>query len=97
MVFGDLDGFDVIGADKKLGAFFSPVLFRNNDPFNKTDCHNIEAFGPVSTLMPYKDMADAIELAKMGRGSLVSSISPSSVKLNWKIFMGFQASNSSSP
>ena len=74
MVFGDLDNFDVIGADKKLGAFFSPVLFRNNDPFNKTDCHNIEAFGPVSTLMPYKDMADAIELAKMGRGSLVSSI-----------------------
>ena len=45
MVFGDLDGFDVTGADKKLGAFFSPVLFRNNDPFHKTDCHDIEAFG----------------------------------------------------
>ena len=74
IVFGDLDGFDVVGADKKLGAFFSPVLFRNNDPFNKTDCHDIEAFGPVSTIMPYKDMGDAIELAKMGKGSLVSSI-----------------------
>ncbi|MDC1203069.1 phenylacetic acid degradation bifunctional protein PaaZ [Crocinitomicaceae bacterium] len=74
IVFGDLDGFDVIGADKKLGAFFSPVLFRNNDPFNKTDCHNIEAFGPVSTIMPYKDINDAVILAKMGKGSLVSSI-----------------------
>lgn len=74
IVFGDLDGFDVLGADKKLGAFFSPVLFRNNDPFNKTDCHDIEAFGPVSTIMPYKDIHDAVTLAKMGKGSLVSSI-----------------------
>mgnify|MGYP000214981008 FL=1 len=74
IVFGDLDGFDVIGGDKKLGAFFPPVLFRNNDPFNKTDCHDIEAFGPVSTIMPYKDINDAVTLAKMGKGSLVSSI-----------------------
>lgn len=74
MVFGDLDGFEVFGADKNLGAFFSPVLFRNNDPFNKTDCHDIEAFGPVSTIMPYKEVEEAISLAKMGKGSLVSSI-----------------------
>lgn len=74
MVFGDLDGFKVFGADKKLGAFFSPVLFRNNDPFNKTDCHEVEAFGPVSTIMPYKNIDDAVTLAKMGKGSLVSSI-----------------------
>ena len=74
IVFGDLDGFEVIGAEKKLGAFFSPVLFRNNDPFKKTDCHDIEAFGPVSTIMPYKEIEDAVELAKMGKGSLVSSI-----------------------
>ena len=74
MVFGDLDGFEVFGADKKLGAFFSPVLFRNNDPLNKTDCHEVEAFGPVSTIMPYKNIDDAVSLAKMGKGSLVSSI-----------------------
>ena len=74
MVFGDLDGFEVFGADKKLGAFFSPVLFRNNDPFNKTDCHEVEAFGPVSTIMPYKNIDEAVTLAKMGKGSLVSSI-----------------------
>ena len=74
IVFGDLDEFEVIGADKNKGAFFSPILFRNDDPFMKTDVHNIEAFGPVSTIMPYKSMEDAIELARMGKGSLVSSI-----------------------
>jgi oxepin-CoA hydrolase/3-oxo-5,6-dehydrosuberyl-CoA semialdehyde dehydrogenase len=74
IVFGDLDNFDVVGADKSKGAFFSPILFRNDDPFNKLDVHNVEAFGPVSTIMPYKNMDEAIELARMGKGSLVSSI-----------------------
>jgi oxepin-CoA hydrolase/3-oxo-5,6-dehydrosuberyl-CoA semialdehyde dehydrogenase len=74
IVFGNLDHFDVLGADRQKGAFFSPVLFRNNDPFNKTDVHNIEAFGPVATIMPYKNLDEAIELAKLGKGSLVSSI-----------------------
>lgn len=74
IVYGDLDNFDVVGADKNKGAFFSPILFRNDDPFNKTDVHNVEAFGPVSTIIPYKSMDDAIELARMGKGSLVSSI-----------------------
>lgn len=74
IVFGNLDEFDVVGADKNKGAFFSPILFRNDDPFNKVDVHNIEAFGPVSTIMPYKTMDDAVELSRMGKGSLVSSI-----------------------
>ncbi len=74
IVFGDLDNFEVTGADKNNGAFFSPILFLNDNPFTKTDVHEIEAFGPVSTIMPYKTLDDAIELAKMGKGSLVSSI-----------------------
>jgi oxepin-CoA hydrolase / 3-oxo-5,6-dehydrosuberyl-CoA semialdehyde dehydrogenase len=74
IVYGDLDHFEVLGADRNVGAFFSPILFRNNDPFNKTACHDIEAFGPVSTIMPYRSLDEAIELAKMGKGSLVSSI-----------------------
>jgi len=74
IVFGDLDNFEVTGADKNTGAFFSPILFLNDNPFTKTDVHDIEAFGPVSTIMPYKTLDDAIELAKMGKGSLVSSI-----------------------
>lgn len=74
IVYGDLDKFEVTGADKSKGAFFSPILFRNDNPFVNTDVHNIEAFGPVSTIMPYKEIDDAVELAKMGKGSLVSSI-----------------------
>jgi len=81
IVFGDLDNFEVTGADKSKGAFFSPILFRNDDPFNKTDVHEIEAFGPVSTLMPYKDLNEAIELTKMGKGSLVTSIITADDKL----------------
>ena len=74
MVFGSLDEVQVHGADAKHGAFFSPILFRNNNPFQHTDVHDIECFGPVSTLMPYKSLEDAISLARMGKGSLVSSI-----------------------
>ncbi|MEN9969367.1 MAG: hypothetical protein RIR94_1564 [Bacteroidota bacterium] len=74
IVFGNLDDFEVVGANKEAGAFFPPVLFRNENPFTSTAVHDIEAFGPVATIMPYKDMAAAIELAKMGKGSLVSSI-----------------------
>lgn len=74
MVFGSLDEVQVHGADAKHGAFFSPILFRNNNPFQHTDVHDIECFGPVSTIMPYKSLEDAIALARMGKGSLVSSI-----------------------
>jgi oxepin-CoA hydrolase/3-oxo-5,6-dehydrosuberyl-CoA semialdehyde dehydrogenase len=74
IVFGSLDEVKVLGADASQGAFFSPILFRNNNPFINTDVHDIECFGPVSTLMPYKSLEDAISLARMGKGSLVSSI-----------------------
>ena len=74
IVYGDMDNFEVIGADKNKWAFFSPILFRNNDPFTNLACHEIEAFGPVATIMPYKEIDDAIEIAKLGKGSLVSSI-----------------------
>lgn len=74
IVYGDMENFDVVGADKNKGAFFSPILFRNDDPFNKTAVHEVEAFGPVSTLMPYKDLEQAIEMAEMGKGSLVTSV-----------------------
>src|SRR5690606_35619212 len=72
IVIGDLEQFEVIGADKEKGAFLPPIVFLNTDPFNNTDCHNIEAFGPVSTLMPCNNLDEAIELAKMGKGSLVA-------------------------
>ena len=74
IVYGNLDNFEVTGADKKKGAFLSPILFRNDDPFNKTDVHEVEAFGPVSSILPYKNLDEAIALAQLGKGSLVSSI-----------------------
>lgn len=74
LVYGDLDNFQVTGADKDKGAFLSPLLLRNDHPFDSEEIHNIEAFGPVATLIPYKDIAEAITLAKMGKGSLCCSI-----------------------
>lgn len=74
LVYGDMENFEVRGADKNKGSFLSPLLLRNDNPYNSMDVHSIEAFGPVSTLLPYKDLADAIDLAKMGSGSLCCSI-----------------------
>ncbi len=74
IVYGSLDKLDVIGADSKKGAFISPILLREDYPFDNLAVHEREAFGPVSTIMPYKNFDEAIELAKMGKGSLVSSI-----------------------
>jgi oxepin-CoA hydrolase/3-oxo-5,6-dehydrosuberyl-CoA semialdehyde dehydrogenase len=74
MVIGNLNDFEVKGADKDKGAFLPPILFFNGDPFHKIDVHEVEAFGPVSTLMPYNDLDEAITLARMGQGSLVCSI-----------------------
>jgi oxepin-CoA hydrolase/3-oxo-5,6-dehydrosuberyl-CoA semialdehyde dehydrogenase len=74
VVIGDYEQFEVVGADKEKGAFLPPLIFLNTDPFKNVDCHNIEAFGPVSTIIPYNSIEDAIELARMGRGSLVASV-----------------------
>jgi oxepin-CoA hydrolase/3-oxo-5,6-dehydrosuberyl-CoA semialdehyde dehydrogenase len=56
------------------GAFISPILLRSDDPWGADAVHDIEAFGPVSTIMPYKDLADAIALANRGMGSLALSL-----------------------
>ncbi|MFL6741586.1 MAG: phenylacetic acid degradation bifunctional protein PaaZ, partial [Sphingomicrobium sp.] len=56
------------------GAFLPPVLLRTDDPWGTEAVHDCEPFGPVSTIMPYKDMADAVALANRGRGSLVLSL-----------------------
>ena len=73
IVYGDFDKLNLVGADDK-GAFISPMLLRENEPFKNISVHETEAFGPVSTIMPYKNIEEAIELARLGKGSLVSSI-----------------------
>lgn len=74
IVYGGTDQIDVIGADYERGAFLGPTLLLEAEPFKNTQVHDIEAFGPVSTIMPYKTLDEAAELARMGKGSLVSSI-----------------------
>lgn len=65
---------ELLDADFESGAFMSPKVFYNDQPFEKNISHEVEAFGPVSTLMPYKDAEEAAALAKRGKGSLVGSI-----------------------
>ncbi|MGB3155405.1 MAG: phenylacetic acid degradation bifunctional protein PaaZ, partial [Chitinophagaceae bacterium] len=74
IVYGSLDSVDVIDADSTTGAFMSPVLLMNEKPFASKEAHEVEAFGPVSTIMPYKNLEEAIELSKLGKGSLCSTI-----------------------
>ena len=73
VVVGDPDHFDVIGADPERGAFLPPVLLWARDS-SREEPHDIEVFGPVSTVMGYRDTEHAIELAARGRGSLVGSL-----------------------
>jgi oxepin-CoA hydrolase/3-oxo-5,6-dehydrosuberyl-CoA semialdehyde dehydrogenase len=70
VVSGDPDA--TVGPDG--GAFMQPILLRTDDPWSASAVHDCEAFGPVSTVMPYRDIADAIALANRGMGSLVLSM-----------------------
>ncbi len=81
LIYGSLDSVSVIDADAQTGAFISPLLLQNENPFQSSEPHNIEAFGPVSTLMPYRNMEEAIALSKLGKGSLCSTLVSSSPAL----------------
>ncbi len=74
LVFGDPDRVEVAGADPEKGAFVSPLLFSCEDPDTASAVHSVEAFGPVSTVMGYRDIAHAAALANRGGGSLVASV-----------------------
>jgi oxepin-CoA hydrolase/3-oxo-5,6-dehydrosuberyl-CoA semialdehyde dehydrogenase len=73
LVFGDPDHVDVVGASAERGAFIAPLLLHSDDP-GRPEPHQVEAFGPVSTVMGYRDSADVIELAARGLGSLAGSV-----------------------
>lgn len=74
IIIGNLEDYEIISADKNKGSFLPPIVFLNEKPLECVDCHSIEPFGPVSTIMPYKDLNEAIRLIEMGKGSLVTSI-----------------------
>jgi oxepin-CoA hydrolase / 3-oxo-5,6-dehydrosuberyl-CoA semialdehyde dehydrogenase len=73
LVFGDPDRVEVVGADPERGAFISPLLLRCDDA-TRAEPHEVEAFGPVSTVIGYRDAADVVQLAARGRGSLAGSV-----------------------
>lgn len=73
-VYGGTEAIEVMDADASAGAFLSPILLLNEDPINNLSSHEVEAFGPVSTILPYKDLEQAIAISKLGKGSLVCSI-----------------------
>lgn len=74
IVYGGSDEFDVIDADAARGAFFMPTLLHCEKPLSSPAVHSVEAFGPVSTVLPYENVDEAIELSRLGEGSLVGSI-----------------------
>ncbi|MBC6462245.1 phenylacetic acid degradation bifunctional protein PaaZ, partial [Actinomadura sp. HBU206391] len=73
IVFGDPEKVTVVDADPELGAFLSPILLRADDA-ERAEPHEVEAFGPVSTLLPYESTDQVIALAARGQGSLVGSV-----------------------
>lgn len=74
LLYGNPDEIEVVGGNDREGAFISPILLQANDALNTPEVHDIEAFGPVSTLMGYDSLDEAAQLANMGCGSLVGSI-----------------------
>lgn len=72
IVFGDPDQVEVLDADPERGAFLSPILLAAEA--GAPQPHEVEAFGPVSTLLPYTSTAEVIDLAARGQGSLVGSV-----------------------
>ncbi len=88
IVYGSLDSVELIDADASKGAFMSPVLLMNEKPFAAKEVHEVEAFGPVSTIMPYKDINEAIALSKLGKGSLCSTIVTANYKTAQQYVIG---------
>ena len=74
IVFGARDGFKPVGEGVANGAFFSPTLLLCRDAMSNDAVHDVEAFGPVSTMMTYEGIDEALALAARGKGSLVSTL-----------------------
>src|SRR5215471_16873775 len=73
LVFGDPERVELVDADPERGAFLAPNLLRVDDA-GQAAPHEVEAFGPVASLLPYGTAAEVVELAAKGRGSLVGSV-----------------------
>lgn len=88
LVAGNVDRFEVTGADRGRGAFVPPLLLLSRNPKAARAVHEVEAFGPVATVMPYDDLADAVALARRGGGSLAASVFSADDDLAGRIVLG---------
>ena len=88
LVFGGRDTLNVVGADPERGAFFPITLLATDKPFTSREAHDIEAFGPVNTVMPYGAVDEAVELAKLGKGSLVGSLFTADANVARQVVLG---------
>jgi oxepin-CoA hydrolase/3-oxo-5,6-dehydrosuberyl-CoA semialdehyde dehydrogenase len=91
VVYGNSEDFSIAGADAKKGAFFMPTLLHCDKPLGAVSVHCVEAFGPVSTVLPYHDLDEAIELARLGGGSLAGSIVTNDNDVARELVMGTAA------
>jgi oxepin-CoA hydrolase / 3-oxo-5,6-dehydrosuberyl-CoA semialdehyde dehydrogenase len=87
LVYGDRQGFSVLG-DKEKGAFFPPLLFYAENPFKSRAVHEVEAFGPVNSILPYSTLDEGVELARSGRGSLVGSVFTADDRIAREVVLG---------
>lgn len=74
VVVGDPDAIRLASGDPDRGAFLNPVVLYCDRPEAARAVHDVEAFGPVATLMPYDDLEQAVALTHRGKGSLAASV-----------------------
>ncbi|MDH5501857.1 MAG: phenylacetic acid degradation bifunctional protein PaaZ, partial [Gammaproteobacteria bacterium] len=91
VVYGNREDFTVTDADARKGAFFMPTLLHCERPLVARAVHAVEAFGPVSTVLPYDSLDEAIELARLGAGSLAGSIVTNNNDVAQDLVMGCAA------
>jgi oxepin-CoA hydrolase/3-oxo-5,6-dehydrosuberyl-CoA semialdehyde dehydrogenase len=91
IVYGGTDDFDVHDADAAKGAFFMPTLLHCDKPITASAVHSVEAFGPVSTVLPYDNLDEAVQLSRLGEGSLAGSIVTNDDKVARELILGTAA------
>ncbi len=93
IIFGDTNQPDLSSGDAELGGFMNPVLMLCENATDAKRVHELEAFGPVATIMPYGSVDEAIELVKLGQGSLVSSVFTHDQKNAAQLVRGIASAN----
>jgi oxepin-CoA hydrolase/3-oxo-5,6-dehydrosuberyl-CoA semialdehyde dehydrogenase len=88
IVAGNPNDVRVTSGNADKGAFLNPVLLYADKPFSAPKVHDVEAFGPVSTVLPYDSIEQAIELTRLGKGSLVSSVFTDDPKVAEDVVIG---------